>query len=111
MSQSTRFADSFGVGAAWNVAEKARWEHDHSMSDCVRMSELESMMERLMKPLATKDDLKGMQQDIAEVKTGMGCVTKRVDTMDRNMDNFRDDISKLMKQVDDRDAEERTATG
>lgn len=37
------------------------------ISDFVRMSKLEAMMERLMKPLVTKDDLKDMKTDINEV--------------------------------------------
>lgn len=43
----------------------------HKTSDYATMSHIETMTQRFMKPVATKDDFKEMKQDIATVNENM----------------------------------------
>lgn len=60
-------------------------------------------MQRLMKPLATKDHLKDMRKDIADARAGVGSANSKVDGVERNIGDFRDELDKLKKQVEERD--------
>lgn len=82
------------------------------------MAQIEAMLQRWMKPLASKDGLKEVRQYIATVKDSIVNVNTRVDGVEARMQSFRGELSALTTKVHEKDLEEpmsgctrRTSTG